>query len=532
MGLITKIDAAIALGVGMELLEYFCKTCPKPNAKRKLPVVNTDQGEMIDEDELRRFQRFLHDPWPMPAKGARPSIPKPIREDIKRESHLACAICGNLNKGEVAHITAVADTMNNGPDNLIFLCPNHHTEYDYGFKLSTNVTEEEVRAAKLIKRMSRQRMMKYEQDVTRLLRSLLASIRKIQADIKGASSKNFTSIYETEAKTLLGIIPELTAKAQEKAKSDAPSDEIEKLLVQKSPLFAKASLGVQADSPSKTVREALSGVSALANDVLVELDEVECPRCHGRGMTGLIGNFCAYCGGSCYVTEKEAEKYDPSKIDEVKCPHCKGNGVLGYDQHYCPYCHGACLVSSSDAEEYDPDEIDEVKCPHCKGNGILGYDQHFCPYCNGACRISQEESDEYDPDEIDEVKCPHCKGNGVLGYDQHYCPYCNGACRISRKEADEYDPDEIDEVKCPHCKGNGVLGYDQHYCPYCNGACRVSQKEADEYDPNEIDEVKCPHCHGSGTRGLVGDPCKLCGGACVVDRAKAAAYRERYGDRD
>lgn len=52
MALITKIEAAIRLGIGMELLEHCCKGCPKPKQTRVLAVVETAQGDMIDEKEL------------------------------------------------------------------------------------------------------------------------------------------------------------------------------------------------------------------------------------------------------------------------------------------------------------------------------------------------------------------------------------------------------------------------------------------------------------------------------------------------
>ena len=105
---------------------------------------------MYDEAELLNYQKYLNEPWPR-AKEKRPSIPDAIMKDIREESHRCCAVCGDANHGEVAHIIAVAETLNNSPDNLIFLCPNHHTEYDLGFKPSSNVTLETIQAAKLIK---------------------------------------------------------------------------------------------------------------------------------------------------------------------------------------------------------------------------------------------------------------------------------------------------------------------------------------------------------------------------------------------
>ena len=107
------------------------------------------------------MKNYLNQPWPLPENGKRPSIPNLIKEDIKRESHYSCAICGHMDNGEVAHIEPVSETLNNSPDNLIFLCPNHHTKYDYGYTLKGNITIEEVRAAKMLKRRSRCRVLRY-----------------------------------------------------------------------------------------------------------------------------------------------------------------------------------------------------------------------------------------------------------------------------------------------------------------------------------------------------------------------------------
>lgn len=531
MALITKIEAAIKLGVGMDLLEHFCEKCPKPKQDRKLATVSTAQGDMIDEKELENFQRYLHSAWPKPPKGNRPYLPEAMKEDIRQESHYGCAICGHMDNGEIAHIEPVAETLNNGPDNLIYLCPNHHTKYDYGAKPTSNITIDEVHAAKALKRRSRQRMLQYEGNVTRALKSLLRMISDIQKKLKLGPDATLISIYETEAKALLPLVNDLTDAANAAAQQDREEDVSQELLAMKSPLLTKAVAGIRKESTARDVREAVSHVAGISDGILIDLDQEDCPRCGGRGMTGLVGDLCAYCRGSCVVSRQEAEEYDPEDIDEAECPHCHGNGTLGYDQHWCPYCHGSCLVSRDEAEDYDESEIDEVDCPYCNGRGILGYDQHFCPYCKGACRITKAEAEEFDENEIDEVDCPHCNAHGTIGHDQHYCPFCKGACRIPAEDAAEYDPEEIDEVDCPHCNGRGILGRDQHFCPYCRGACRITQQEVDDYDPDEIDEVECPHCLGRGETGLVGDDCKLCKGECVVSHDIRQAYYEQYPQR-
>ena len=91
---------------------------------------------MYDDVSLVKFNNYLNKPWTMPEKAKRPAIPEPIKKDIKEESHHSCAICGHMENGEVPHIEPVCKTLNNSPDNLIYLCPNHHKKYDYGYTLS------------------------------------------------------------------------------------------------------------------------------------------------------------------------------------------------------------------------------------------------------------------------------------------------------------------------------------------------------------------------------------------------------------
>ncbi len=84
MGLISKIEAAIKLGVGVELIDYFSKKCPKPGGEIKLKVVSTEIGIMYDENDLVYFQHYLNQPWLLPKVGLRPAIPKPIKKTISK----------------------------------------------------------------------------------------------------------------------------------------------------------------------------------------------------------------------------------------------------------------------------------------------------------------------------------------------------------------------------------------------------------------------------------------------------------------
>ncbi|PEY46389.1 HNH endonuclease signature motif containing protein [Bacillus cereus] len=196
---INIIEAAIFLGISVELIDYFTKNCPKSGETRTLPVERTTHGDFFLRDDLIQYSTYLSRPWPRPRSGTRPTIPTAIREDIKRESHHACAICGHMENGEIAHIEAVARTYNNSPDNLILLCPNHHSKYDYGYKPSSNVTFEEIRAAKILKQNSRKRMLQFEANATNSLVALINTINNINNALANESNENIKDIYLSEA---------------------------------------------------------------------------------------------------------------------------------------------------------------------------------------------------------------------------------------------------------------------------------------------------------------------------------------------
>ncbi len=529
MPMLSTVEAAIKLGVGVELIEYFTRYCPKYKEDRKLPAKKMDGQLLIDEKDLLHFQRYLNMPWPMPPAADRPGIPQPIQDDIKLESHLGCAICGLMDNGEIAHIEAVKASLNNSPDNLIFLCPNHHTKYDLGYKPANNVTAEMVRAAKLLKRKSRQRMLAYEANAVKGLLGLIQLIKAIGSKLKAKDNQDQMEILTTEVQKLLELVPELTAAAEEQAKNDQPSAELDQVVAKNAPAFAKLASRVRDAKSAYDVRHVVESVTEKSHELLLDFDEVDCPHCGGRGMTGLVGDFCAYCKGSCLVTQDEANAYDPAEIDEVECPHCAGRGTIGHTQIFCKFCGGSCAVSKEEAEGYDPALIDETDCPHCNGRGTVGWNQNFCAYCGGDCVVSRQKAEEYDPSTIDEVECPHCNGRGLRGFTESICDYCKGDSVVTRKKAEAYNPDQMDEQDCPHCNRRGNVGWNGRLCEFCGGDGFVTSKKAKEYDPDEIDEVECPKCHGRGTYGLIGNSCKLCGGDCVVTKERREAFIDKFG---
>lgn len=531
MGLIVEIEAAMQLGISVKLLTYFTKNCPKYGQTKLLPVKQMEGVRYFDTADLLTYQKYLSEPWPKAPDSQRPSIPDAIKNDVRAECHLSCAICGDLNKGEIAHIEAVATTANNSPDNLVLLCPNHHTEYDLGYKPSSNVSLEALRAAKFLKREARVRTQLYEANAYKTVASVLSIVRKLESKLKSLSSEPLREVYETELSALMRALPEAIQLSEDAAKKDRSPGDMHSLISKVAPNISRLTSGLSSKTSSTGIRSAAKSVIAAVDEILIELDEVDCPHCSGAGTTGLVGDYCAYCKGDMVVSEARAEEYRPEDIDETDCPHCGGRGLTGLSGDICVYCGGSCQVSRMEASVYDAAEIDEVECTHCHGRGVTGLSGDICTYCGGSQTVSSAEAEEYDRDDIDEVDCPHCHGRGMTGLSGDICSYCRGSQTVSSAKAAEYDREEMDEVDCPHCNGAGLRGLISEICSYCNGSQIVSADKAKEYDPADIDEVDCPHCGGGGTTGLAGSVCNLCNGACSVSKAKRTAYRRKYPDR-
>jgi hypothetical protein len=79
----------------------------------------------------------------------RKKIPADLVADITTASRRRCCICFALNqdgaekKGQIAHLDH--DASNNSPDNLAFLCLDHHDQYDSRPSQAKGLTIEEVK---------------------------------------------------------------------------------------------------------------------------------------------------------------------------------------------------------------------------------------------------------------------------------------------------------------------------------------------------------------------------------------------------
>jgi len=84
------------------------------------------------------------------SKKKRKKTPAETETDILYKSRRRCCLCLGLNddstvklQGHIAHIDN--DRSNNDPDNLVYLCINHHAQYDSKTPLTKGLTEGEVK---------------------------------------------------------------------------------------------------------------------------------------------------------------------------------------------------------------------------------------------------------------------------------------------------------------------------------------------------------------------------------------------------
>ncbi len=62
--------------------------------------------------------------------ASRPAIPAATKRRVKVEAGHRCAVCGETNSLEIAHIRTWARSRDHSPENLICLCANCHTRAD------------------------------------------------------------------------------------------------------------------------------------------------------------------------------------------------------------------------------------------------------------------------------------------------------------------------------------------------------------------------------------------------------------------
>ncbi|MBN2571606.1 MAG: HNH endonuclease [Ignavibacteriales bacterium] len=462
---ISEFEAAILVEMSPDLLRWFTSYSPK-NDNIKLNFEERNGIYYYDKNELLKFNVYLNMPWDIPSNGQRPNIPAGISEEVKREAYRVCVAC-HTNMGELAHITPVSKTMNNHPHNLIYLCPNHHKAYDYGFKYK-NLTKDEVLAYK-------KTLINFQKGIWRLRGNLInsyISIINLLGYIQGLDKKIIKTIPEKEFEEFFNSIIK-RVKSLNKSQTDNSFKNTTKS-------FAAIDKKIYSSK-----QEHAYAYLKVKDELITELNKnpnkVVCEICNGKGWTDYY-DVCPPCNGDGYINKRIATNIDFSQYVVVDCSLCNGRGRTDdYDE--CPACGGYGKMSRNDRDNIDLSQYDVVNCPLCNGHGRTDdYDE--CPACVGHGKMSRNDRDNTDFSQYDVVNCPLCNGHGRTD-DYNECPACGGHGKMSRNDRDNTDLSQYDVVNCPLCNGQGRTDdYDE--CPACGGYGKMSRNDRDNIDLSEF----------------------------------------------
>jgi DnaJ-class molecular chaperone len=497
--LLNEYAAAALVGMSPELLRWFTSYAPKQGITRKLKVAKEDDDVVYyDSDELLSFNDWLRTPWPS-KDGERPPIPAGIRREIKYEANGECAIChSHKDTCEAAHLDPVAKSKNNHPENLLWLCSNHHTSYDDGLFGPKEENAEFVTSFKIALHHYKKMKWRMQDKLSHKLFIILDNCDLLHAQLKKAKTKEEIKAVEKLAKDTINLLPQL-----------APVSKAD------STYHAYQSISVALDevtSKTQTVSVQLNKARKVRKAYVAALGYVACPLCKASGVHD--GYDCPVCSGDREIEEDAAESVDLRDFQSIDCPVCKGKGKFkGND---CPACGGDATMERRFAERIDPRDYSDVTCPLCKGKGRRnGLD---CPECGGEGSFEARFLDGVDLRRYDEVDCPLCKGEGIR--DGETCPACDGNRTMERRHAEEVDLGSHKIVKCPLCKGRQT--YEGDNCPACGGDGEMDRRHADQIDLGDYKEVKCPAC--KGRRQIDGEECRACDGNGTMQR--------RFAERD
>lgn len=496
--LLNEYAAAALVGMSPTLLRWFTSYAPKQGNSRKLKKEkDVDDVVYYDRDELLSFNDWLKAPWPSKGKE-RPPIPKGIRREIKHEANGECAIChSHKDTCEAAHLDPVANSKNNHPENLLWLCSNHHTSYDDGLFGPKEENAEFVMSFKIALHHYKKMNWRMQDKLSHKLFIILDNCDLLDRQLKKAQTKEQKNAIEKLAKDTLKLLPKLAPVS----KAD-PSYE------------AYQSISTDLDdvtSKKQTVTVQLKKARRVREAYVAALGYVPCPLCKASGIHD--GYDCPVCLGDREIEESAAKSVDLRDFQSVDCPICKAKGDFkGGD---CPACGGDATMERRFAETIDPRDYADVTCPLCKGKGRRnGID---CSECDGEGTLEARFLDDVDLRLYDEVNCPLCKGEGI--HDGETCPACDGDRTMERHHAEEIDLSSYKTVKCPLCKGGRT--YEGDDCPACGGDGEMDRRYADQIDLGDYKEVKCPSC--KGRRQIDGAECRACDGNGTMQR--------RFADR-
>lgn len=487
---LSEYQAAQQYKISPTLLRWFCSYSVKKDG-RKLSFTENDGLYYFDKKELADFDAYLRLPWPKSDGDQRPGIPAGINHEVKFEANAACAAC-RTTLGELAHIEPVATTLNNHPHNLIFLCPNHHTAYDFGHKFANIEMAEVVRLKEsllIIQGIYWALQSKTVNAYFLLINKLDTLFALKKEDLVGLDNADFEKLLELALKKLRKVgtsgakLAVKTVVGTVKVADDAPVRQQVKAFMDIQP---QVSAALQADPDLKPCPlcatkgythqyetcPVCDGEGYVDKDLVVDLHQYEvldCQLCKGKGHTKDF-ETCPPCGGEGKLTREQVELIDFSQFEFVECLLCQGRGSTA---HFltCPPCNGGGYIPARDVNNVDWTKYELEECPLCKGRGSTP-DLDPCPVCGGEGELSKGWLANTDLSEWQMAKCPVCKGHGYTDFYPD-CPVCVGEGKLARHYLDNINVSDYQPVDCPLCDGHGYTKKDDS-CKPCNGEGKLT----------------------------------------------------------
>jgi DnaJ-class molecular chaperone len=498
--LLNEYEAAAAVGISPTLLRWFTKHAPKRDDPRKLKIAKESKDTIFfEENELRSFNEWLRLPWPH-KKGDRPRIPKGIRVEVRVEANGACAICNaHADTCEAAHLDPVSKSKCNHPENLLWLCANHHTAYDDDLFGPDQENAEFVTSFKVALHRHKKMLWRMQDEVSRKLFLVLDDCDRLADQLVLAKTPTQINAVKRMATEALDRLPDLAPVSREDPHYDAYKTISPRL----------ASLKTSPKRPEITAR--LEEAQSIKRDFVAALGYVGCPLCDASGTYD--GSDCPVCGGDREIEEETVRQIDLAIYERVECPLCDGNGTFDGDD--CPECGGQGEMPRYAADQVEVRQYESVKCPLCGGKGKFHGDD--CPECRGDGEMPRHAAEQVDARQYEDVKCPLCRGTGKRAGDD--CPECRGEGELPRHAADQVDVRQYESVECPLCGGKGQ--YAGEDCPECGGEGEMPRHAADQVDLRQYEMVRCPLCKRKK------DECRFCGGEGEVTRGAADNFDAR-----
>ncbi|MCC0808660.1 hypothetical protein FPV16_21030 [Methylobacterium sp. W2] len=484
-------EAAELVTMSPTLIRWLSSYAPKQGISRKLPVRKDGDRIFVKRGDLVDFDNWLRLPWPA-QPGKRPPLPTGIKAEIREEASGECAIClKNSNSCEAAHIDSVAKTKSNHPENLIWLCANHHTKFDHGGFGPSNDAKEFVASYKHCLTHFRRTLWQLQGDVTGRLFTILKVCDNLKAQLAVAKAPDQVEAVRILAEKTIQRVGQMAPTSRED-----PDYEAFQAMKPEFEVLAKRS------TSAENVGATLNFISNIREEFARQAGYQDCPLCSGSGRHKHVD--CPACGGDGEMTKAQLRSLDLDCFREVSCPLCEG--ARKFKGEDCPACDGNGEMELRFVEQVDVSEWGDESCPLC--DDARYWKGETCPVCNGDGTLERRFRDRIDLRDYEDVDCPLCDGSGRLRGDD--CPECHGDRQIERRFADQIDLSKYITVPCPLCEGS--RRWDGEECRACGGEGEMDREQADRIDLGDYKMVTCPLCEGNGQW------CQTCDGQGKVPR--------------